>query len=190
MVLFLTSNIGGVKKENGNKIPVKFFEENNFLNNLKKYLKNNRKFVLIASDPTKYEQNDLFLNIDKDALLLSGIEFKEYIVLDNRNKDNVKELLANADLIFLCGGNTLIQNTFFNDIELNKYLNNTDSTIVGISAGSINAAKNVFNSPECEEDLIHSPYLNGLNLTNINIEPHFKLDGADDGNKRYKETLL
>lgn len=190
MILFLTSNIGGVKKEHGKKVPGKFFEENNFLNNLKKYLKKNRKFVLIASNPTKYEQNDLFLNIDKEALLLSGIEFNEYVVLDNRNKKNVKEVLKNADLIFLCGGNTLIQNTFFNNIELSRYLKSIDSTIVGISAGSINSAKDVFNSPECEEDLIHSPYLSGLDLTNINIEPHFKLEDLDDDNKKLQREAI
>ena len=31
MYFFLASNIGGVKKENGNKIPIKFFENNDFL---------------------------------------------------------------------------------------------------------------------------------------------------------------
>lgn len=30
MVLFLTSNIGGIKKENGKKIPVEFYLKNNF----------------------------------------------------------------------------------------------------------------------------------------------------------------
>ena len=34
MNLFLASNIGGVKKENGNKIPIKFFEK--FKRNYKK----------------------------------------------------------------------------------------------------------------------------------------------------------
>ena len=28
MILFLTSNVGGVKKENGKKYPVRFFEKN------------------------------------------------------------------------------------------------------------------------------------------------------------------
>ena len=30
MVLFLTSNIGGIKKENGKKIPVEFYSKNQF----------------------------------------------------------------------------------------------------------------------------------------------------------------
>ena len=47
VVLFLTSNIGGIKKDNVKKIPVEFFSKNQFLFNLKKSLKDNKKFVLI-----------------------------------------------------------------------------------------------------------------------------------------------
>ena len=70
MYLFLASNIGGVKKENGNKIPIKFFENNDFLKNLKKIIKNNKKFVLVASDPDNYERNDLFLQIISKQLTI------------------------------------------------------------------------------------------------------------------------
>lgn len=190
MVLFLASNIGGVKKENEKKLPVKFFESNSFLDNLKKNLKNNRKFVLVASDPTNYERNDLFLEMDIEALKLSGIAFKEYVVLDNRNKNNIVDILKESDLIFLCGGNTFVQNQFFNDINLKEYLKSIESVIVGISAGSINAAKDVFNSPEKPEDLEHTPYLDGLELTNINIEPHFILEDLDNDNKKIQRDAI
>lgn len=191
MNLFLTSNIGGVKKENGNRMPIKFFEKNSFLENLKKYVKCNKKFVLIASNPDDYEKNDLFLQMDIDALKLSGLIFEEYMVLDGRNKANMNNILKNSDLIFLCGGNTLIQNKFFNNIDLKKYLKNIDSVIVGISAGSINAADNVYNSPENEEDLNNSPYLNGLELTALNVEPHFILDDLkDDKQKLQRKEIL
>lgn len=183
MLLFLASNIGGIKKENGKKVSTKFFEDNMFLTNLKKSIKNNKKFVLVASNPEIYEMNDLFLQMDIDALKLSGLSFDEYIVLDNRNKINIEYALKDSSLIFLCGGNTKMQNDFFNEIELGKYLKDVDSVVVGISAGSINCAKDAFNSPECNEDLKDSPYLNGLDLTNINIEPHFVLDDLDNDNK-------
>lgn len=183
MKLFLTSNIGGVKKENGKKIPIMFFENNNFLNNLKKQLKSNRKFILIASDPNDYERNGLFLQIDSEALKLSGLVFEEYLILDDRNKDNITDILKDSDLIFLSGGDTYKQNIFFNDINLKEYLKNIDAVIVGISAGSINSAYNVYNSPECEEDLKYPPCFKGLGLTTINIEPHFVLNNLSDNNK-------
>ncbi|MDO4962692.1 MAG: Type 1 glutamine amidotransferase-like domain-containing protein [bacterium] len=184
MILFLASNIGGIKKENGKKYPVKFFEKNNFLNNLKKYLDCTKKFVLISSNPDDYEKNDLFLNIDIEALRLSDLIFDEYVILDRRNANSAESILKDANLIFLSGGNTLIQNKFFNQINLKKYLTNTNSVIVGISAGSINAAKNVFNSPESEDDLNNSPYLQGLELTNINVEPHFDLNNLTNDSKK------
>ena len=192
MNLFLASNIGGVKKENGNKIPIKFFENNDFLKNLKKCIKNNKKFVLIASDPNNYERNDLFLQMDIEALKLSGLTFEKYLVLDGRAKENITSILKDCDLIFLCGGNTLIQNTFFNNIDLKEHLKNIDSVIVGISAGSINSAGDVYNSPESDEDLNNSPYLKGLGLTTINVEPHFILeDLSNDFNKKlHKKAIL
>ena len=58
MNLFLASNIGGVKKENGNLTPIKFMNNNGFLDNLINVIKSRRKFVLIASDPLNYNKND------------------------------------------------------------------------------------------------------------------------------------
>ena len=147
MNLFLTSNIGGIKKENGKSISVKFFEDNNFLKNVKKSIKNYNKFVIIASDPKNYKQNDEYLDLDINALALSKLYFKENIVLDNRNKNDIENVLSDSSLIFLSGGNTVQQNIFFNEINLKKYIKRTDACIVGISAGSINSAQIVFNSP-------------------------------------------
>ena len=180
MKLFLTSNIGGIEKINGEKIPVKFFENNSFLDNLKLNIKDYNKFILIASNPDNYEQNDRFLKMDIQALELSGLKFNEYLVLDNRNKDTISEVLKNNSLIFLCGGNTYQQNLFFNKINLKKYLKEIDSCIVGISAGAINSAEIVFNSPEKEDDLINPYILNGLALTDINVEPHYDEDNTNE----------
>lgn len=190
MILFLTSNVGGVKKENGKKYTVRFFEKNKFLNNLKKNLTETKKFLLIASNPVDYEKNDLFLKMDIKALELSGLHFDEYVVLDGRNSNKVKSVLNGVNLIFLCGGNTLTQNNFLNRINLKKYLKKIDSVVVGISAGSINSAKNVFNSPESDTDLNNSPYLQGLELTNINIEPHFSVNNLNDDSKKIQMNAI
>ena len=195
MVLFLTSNIGGIKKENGKKIPVEFYSKNQFLLNMKKSLKSNKKFVLIASNPFNFEQNDKFLEMDIEALKLSGLSFDEYLILDNRNKTKIPEVLKDSSLIFLCGGNTYIQNQFFNEINLKEYIKELDSTIVGISAGAINCAEEVFNSPEEDDDLSNSSILVGLGLTKFNIEPHFDINNDNTIqnkavlNESYKRVL-
>lgn len=161
------------------KIPIKLFEENNFLENLKNNINNYNKFILIASDPDNYKQNDEYLKLDIESLELSGLKFKENIILDNRNKENIDNILNGSSLILLSGGNTYKQNKFFNNINLKKYIKTTDACIVGISAGSINSSNIVFNSPENEEDLNNPSILKGLNLTNINIEPHFNYNNIN-----------
>lgn len=64
-------------------------------------------------------------------------------------------------------------------INLKEYLKYLDCVVIGISAGSINCAKDVFNSPEEEQDLINPMYFKGLYLTHINIEPHFDIKGEN-----------
>ncbi len=179
MRLFLASNIGGIKKENGNKMPVKFFEDNKFLKNMKESIKDYNKFVIIASDPDNYKLNDNYLKLDTEILALSGLKFKESLVLDNRNKEDIGNILKNSSLIFLSGGNTFQQNMFLNAIKLKDYIKETDACIVGISAGAINSAEIVFSSPENEKDLTRSVILKGLALTTINVEPHFDLDNPN-----------
>ena len=187
MRLFLASNIGGIKKENGNKMPVKFFEDNKFLKNMKESIKDYNKFVIIASDPDNYELNDNYLKLDTEILALSGLKFKESLVLDNRNKEDIGNILKNSSLIFLSGGNTFQQNMFLNAIKLKDYIKETDACIVGISAGAINSAEIVFSSPENEKDLTRSVILKGLALTTINVEPHFDLDNP---NKIQMESII
>lgn len=179
MRLFLASNIGGIKKENGNKMPVKFFEDNKFLKNMKESIKDYNKFVIISSDPDNYKLNDNYLKLDTEILALSGLKFKESLVLDNRNKEDIGNILKNSSLIFLSGGNTFQQNMFLNAIKLKDYIKETDACIVGISAGAINSAEIVFSSPENEKDLTRSVILKGLALTTINVEPHFDLDNPN-----------
>lgn len=168
--------MGGIEKENGKKVPVSFFENNNFLKNMKESINDYNKFVIIASDADNYEQNDYYLKLDMDVSAMSGINFKENVVLDNRNKDDIVNVLKNSSLIFLSGGDTLKQNIFFNEINLKEYIKNIDACVVGISAGAINSAKIVFNSPEEEKDLTNPSILEGLGLTTINVEPHFDCD--------------
>lgn len=192
MTYFLTSNIGGYKKVNGNKFADKFNEDNYFVENLKNSIKNYDKFVVVASDPLSYDYNDLFLKIYKEALELTGIKFEEYILLDNRNKDKIKEIIDNSSLIILSGGDTYVEHLFFEEINLRKYLKNYNACIVGISAGSINMAADVYDSPEKEEDLKRPCSFNGLGLTEIRVEPHFVYEDSlfDEMEKLQRKHLL
>lgn len=172
--LFLTSNIWWIKKVDWNKkIPTSFFEKNNFVVNMKWCVESYEKFILVASDPYNYTQNDMFLDLDMKALEFSWLKFRENYILDYRNKDSVYEILKWWSLIFLSWWDTYQQNLFFNDINLKQYLENLDCCIVWISAGSINSANIVFNSPETLDQAKDPCILSWLGLCDINIEPHF-----------------
>ena len=172
--LFLTSNIWGIKKDNDTYTPTKFSEKNNFLVNLKSEFTWDKKFVLISSNPNYYKWNDLFLELDKKALEYSWLSFKEYQVLDNRTRGNIKNILNQASLILLAGGNTYEQNLFFHEINLGNYLINLDCPIVWISAGAMNCSNSVFNTSEIIKNSDLPLLLEGLGLSKVSIEPHFE----------------
>ena len=172
--LFLTSNIWGIKKDNDTYTPTKFSEKNNFLVNLKSEFTWDKKFVLISSNPNDYKWNDLFLELDTKALEYSWLSFKEYQVLDNRTRGNIKNILNQASLILLAGGNTYEQNLFFHEINLGNYLINLDCPIVWISAGAMNCSNSVFNTSEIIKNSDLPLLLEGLGLSKVSIEPHFE----------------
>ena len=126
--------------------------------------------MYIAADPNDFAKVDNY-SID----IRIGISFSNYLVLDNRTKDRASDFVRNADIIFLSGGDTFSEMTFFKEINLSELLNDYDGIIIGQSAGSINLAKSVFNSPENGDDS-EPVYFDGLGLSDINIEPHFVLE--------------
>lgn len=78
-------------------------------------------------------------------------------------KIKASEYVKKANIIFLSGGNTYIENEFFNQIHLKKLSQDFDAIIIDQSARSINMAKSVYNSPE-EGNLFESIYFEELEV--------------------------
>lgn len=181
------------KDENGNRKAKNFGNENNILNNIKKYVKKYDNFLFVASDEYDFKSTDIYANVTFESFDLT-LPFKNYNILDSRTEEIADELIKNADLIFLCGGHLPTQNKFFNRIDLKIKLNNTDAFIIGGSAGAMNMAENVCSIPELEGESTDPKFrrsLKGLGLTNINILPHydvFKEVILDD--KKYIEEIV
>lgn len=172
--IFLTNGFDfWIENENGQKKAVKLANKG-FIDNLKKEIKSFDNLLLIASSPDDYNKNDEYCALIAKSLSLSGVKFNLVDILDSRNWLFSKSLVKNSDLIILMGGNPVEQINFFESIELREKLKKFDGCIMGISAGSINMASNVY----CSEDgdIEKSIYYKGLGLTNINIEPHFDLN--------------
>ena len=97
--LFLTSSLNtNIEDENGNKIPIRFENKNNILDNFKKYIKKYDNFLYIASNPEDYLITDFYSNVVFKSFDLT-LPFKNYIVLDNRNIKEASKLVSQADFI-------------------------------------------------------------------------------------------
>ena len=175
MRLLLTSlGIEGVR-ENGIKVDANINTSNGFLDKIKTHLKGTDTFVFVSSDPTEFAHNDLSCKLNVEAFKKEGIEFKNSIVIDDRNSDKVCSIIPKADLIFLQGGDVAVQNEFFDKIELQDYIAKSDALVIGQSAGSMNLTKKVYVYPEGEEQLNYPKFIEGMGFVDISIIPHFNV---------------
>ncbi len=172
MVLFLTSDVGASVKIDGKRVVTKLNNKNGFVDNLKKYVSEGENFVFVVSNPDTFDKNDSYGKLTFDSFNLSGFNFSNLKILDSRTIDKAEEYIKNSSIVFLGGGVTKTQMEFFNKIGLSSLLKKYAKIIIGQSAGALNLAEEVYNSPEDEEEQVR--YFKGLGLTNINIEPHFK----------------
>lgn len=190
MIRFLTSDFKHYHKVDGQKIANSFDNTNGIVDQIKEYLKEKNTILFISADSKDIEKVSLYSQLLFEGLRLSGIEFKNYLVLSNETKINAKEYVEKADLIFLSGGDTYIQYQFFTEIKLKDLLVSFNGLIIGQSAGAINMSNNVFNSPENQEQS-EPIFFDGLGLTNINIEPHFQYDDTNfDDNGKYQRNAI
>ena len=173
--LFFTSNTKHYHKVDGKKVPNEIDNTNGIVDQIKQLIDDNKGILYIAANPDDSEKVDSYADLIFSGLKLSGLTFLEYFILDNRTRSKASEYVKLANVIFLSGGDTYIENDFFNQINLKELLQDFEGIIIGQSAGSINMAKSVYNSPE-EGDLSEAIYFEGLGLSDINIEPHFVLD--------------
>lgn len=172
MIYFLTSSpcVAGSPALN----PV-----NDFVNELKKALPEPCSALFICSDPDQPSLAYGFAEDMRDSFAQIGVTFTETAVLERENQDQCGELLANAGLIFLVGGHVPTQNAFFQEIGLRERLRGWDGVVVGVSAGSMNAAGVVYAQPEEPGEAVDPDYqrwLTGLGLTKRSIIPHYNQD--------------
>lgn len=77
----------------------------------------------------------------------------------------------------LCGGHVPTQNHFFAQLGLPGLFHNYHGIVLGVSAGSMNAARLVYAAPEEPGEAADPGYcrwLNGLGLTKTRILPHYQ----------------
>lgn len=191
MIRILTSDLKNYEKKDGIKITRPMSNENGLVDQLKNALKRNKKVVFVSSDINSTPDSvESYARIFFDSMKMVGITFEEYCILDGTKVNKSKEYIENADLVFLCGGDTYNQHLLFEKINLKLLLSTYSGVVMGQSAGAINMAEHCFNSPE-ELEESEPVFFEGLGLTNINIEPHFVYDTSRfNENEKYQRKVI
>lgn len=197
MVSFLTSSFIEYQPME-EYTPKPIIEANEFGDNLRKYWKDDAKFLVFASNPVDSEVNDHITKEIKAAFLLAGFSIGEIKVFDLRNvkkyqelhnceeecaaRSVLKEAMEWADVFFLAGGHAPTENAFMKKCGLKDCLHNEnifDGIFIGLSAGSVNAAEQVYLIPELPGESIDPQFIrdtDGLGITDINLVPHLQYE--------------
>ena len=191
MIRILASEFNNYERIDGKKITRPMDNSNGVVDQIKNSLIDNKKIVFVTSDMNKSRESVMsYANITFDSMKMVGISFDEYLILDRESMENANKYIDGASLVFLCGGDTYKQHEFFEAINLRGLLSNYDGLVIGQSAGALNMASNVFNSPE-EQENSEPIFFEGLGLVNINIEPHFVYDTSKfDDNEIYQRNAI
>lgn len=150
---------------------------NNFVDRIRAVLPPCPNVVFVCSDPDDHDGVCRFAAETCAAFLEAGIPFSSYQVLDGATAGRAFAMISHSDMVILSGGHVPTQNSFFRKIRLRHLLHKYEGTVVGISAGSMNCAAEVYVQPEEPGESIDPNYKRfapGLGLTWVNICPHFQ----------------
>ena len=170
MTYFLTSS---PVDENGRLNPA-----NGFAAELKRRLPARLRGLFVASSPDDEAACQRFSQNLRAILEDAGFAFDTCQILDRKTADQAANMVAEANLILLAGGHVPTQNRFFAEIGLKDLLRAFGGILIGISAGTMNAAQLVYAHPELEGEAVSKTYrrfLPGLGLTQTMILPHYNL---------------
>ena len=169
-----------------------FCPANGFLDLLDRVLPKHVSLLYVCSNPDGHAETDYYCAGQVHALEQAGYILDACTVLDGRNASDAEALVKSVNLIVLAGGHVPTQNAFFCRIHLRELLQSFDGVLIGISAGSMNSAQEVYAQPEAAGESISPDYVRffpGLGLTNESILPHYQLmrDAALDGKRLFED---
>jgi len=190
MVLFLTSSPTGPL--DNSRIVDGFDDKNHLVENLRRFWREDSCCLMLAADPHDTEFNDILREEMSVILKRRGFSFSSLEIWDDRTKKFNADLVRSFDFILLCGGHVPTQNAFLYKLGMRQSLARFDGIIMGISAGTMNCANMVYAQPELDGESLdphYSRFIPGLNLTDINVLPHYQMlrDSHLDGRRLFED---
>jgi len=144
-------------------------------------IKDRKSLVMISAQPSGYK--GVQVNIDdvfeRTWFNQANIIFDEYHLIDHRmQKEDAQRLIQNASVIFLCGGNPVLQNDFLAEYELSDAIKNSNAVIMGASAGALNMAAKWISLINTDDEVETSTIYDGIGFDHFAYESHSKRDYA------------
>ena len=166
--------------------------ENDFADNLRRCLPEHPRCLFITAAPDDPAFTDRVAEEMAACFDEAGLGFSELYKLDRRNQNEGQMLIWKSDFIILGGGHVPTQNAFFQEIGLRELLRNYQGVILGISAGTMNAADRVYIQPEEPGETVPEfrRFGEGLGITKINVLPHYQMvkDKSLDSRRLFEDV--
>lgn len=173
---------------------------NRFVDNLKLYWPERARVLMITAFPEDDAANDQMVDFFSDALEEAGLLLETFDLWDHRSDDTSLRLLLSYHLIMLGGGHVPTQNRYFRSIGLRNKMHlyrryRRHGIVMGISAGTMNAADRVYAQPELDGEAVDPDYrrfMRGLGMTKTNILPHYQMvrDSVLDNMRLYEDITF
>ncbi len=147
---------------------------------LKQYIKTSKNFVFVASEfENIYDKTDWYCKHFLKMFSDCGITFGSVNVIDSRiSKEIAQDIVRNADVLWLAGGDTPTQFAYIELYGLIPYIKEHKGVIIGMSAGSINMAKTAVCTLTCEHNKLE--IYEALGLVEFSVEPHLDKDNISN----------
>lgn len=140
----------------------------------------NSMAIICASDD--YSKNDTLIDGTSDKIGIRSMfnSIKEFYLIDRRTSaDDMINIIKKVDIIYLFGGNPLIQLDIIKRIDYKELFK--DKVLLGMSAGSMNLGKIGYYSKD--DDYDKTFFYEGLGFTDITIDPHFDINNRKQVNE-------
>ena len=168
--------------------------ENGFVDNLFSCLPKHPRCLFICPSPDSPHMTDRFAQEMKACFEEAGMIFGDFQILDPRTQKDAQLLIWKSDFIILAGGHVPTQNKYFQQINLKDLLKNYQGVVLGISAGTMNAAARVYVQPEEQGESVpeFQRFLPGLGITTVNVLPHYQQvkDYYLDGKRLFEDITF
>ena len=160
--------ISGSYTMNGfnNDVMMEFKKEMSKINDLK-------KLCFIPTDFSDIKKNKERCRKIQKWFKKHNIIFDDVFIIDDSvSNDEACIIINSSNVIFLNGGDTLMQIDGLNKKNIRNKISSFSKIIVGMSAGAINMAKNVLITKDEDDNIPETMLYPGIGVTNINVEPH------------------